>query len=109
MGIKLGVEADFELGPDLALVPRLGFAYEPSPVPSQSGRHNHLDGDRAIVALGVGLRWGPVRLDVAGQLHDIAERTSTKGEGIGEDNPGFPSISGTGHILFGGIELGAEL
>lgn len=106
---KLGVEGDFALTPELALRPRLGFAYEPSPAPDQSGRHNHLDGDRAIFALGVGLQWGPVRLDLAGQLHDIAERSAEKGEDIGDDNPGFPAITGTGHILFGAVEIGVEL
>jgi long-chain fatty acid transport protein len=109
MAFKLGLEGELELSPEFAILPRLGFAFEPSPAPTQSGRHNHLDGDRAIFALGVGLHWGPVRLDIAGQLHDIAERTSEKGADISEDNPGFPSITSTGHILFFGIELGAEL
>ena len=107
--VKLGLEGDLPLASDVRLLPRAGFNFAPTPVPEQAGFHNHLDSDRMIFALGVGLRWGRVRLDLAGQLHDLAERTSTKALGTPEDNPGFPSITGTGHILFGAVELGVEL
>jgi len=106
---KLGLEGDFALSSDFSLRPRLGFSYAPSPVPDQVGFHNHLDSDRMIFALGLGARWGRVRIDIAGQVHDLAERTSTKGADTPDPNPGFPSITGTGHILFGSIELGVEL
>jgi long-subunit fatty acid transport protein len=109
ISVKLGVEGDFALGRDVALLPRLGLAYQPSPVPAQTGFHNHLDSDRVLLALGAGLRWGRLRLDVAGQLHDLAARTSTKTAGTPQDNPGFPSIRGSGHILFAAVELGIEL
>jgi len=106
---KLGVEGDFLLAPDFSLRPRLGFAYAPSPVPDQTGFHNHLDSDRLIFAVGLGARWGRVRLDIAGQLHDLAQRTSTKSGDTPATNPGMPSITSTGHFLFGAIELGVEL
>ncbi len=106
---KLGLESELAITPELALLPRLGFSFAPSPVPAQTGFHNHLDMDRTIVALGLGLRWGRVRFDLAAQLHDLAERTSRKAAATPEDNPGFPSLTGTGHILFGAIELGITL
>lgn len=109
VSFKVGLEGDLALASDVRLLPRAGFHYAPTPVPDQTGFHNHLDSDRTVFALGVGLRWGRVRLDLAGQLHDLAERTSTKDAGTPEDNPGFPSITSTGHILFGAIELGVEL
>ncbi len=105
---KIGLEGDIALGDDFRLLPRFGFSYAPSPVPDQTGFHNHLDSDRMIFALGIGARWGRVRLDIAAQLHDLAERTSTKVDAP-ETNPGFPSITSTGHFLFGAIELGVEL
>ena len=62
-----------------------------------------------ILGVGLGLRWGQFRLDLAGQVHDVAEHTSTKVEGTPTTNLGAPSITSTGHILFGSIELGVEL
>jgi len=109
VSFKLGLEGELPLAPDVRLSPRAGFHYAPTPVPAQTGFHNHLDSDRMVLALGLGLRWGRVRLDLAGQLHDLAQRTTDKIEGTPADNPGFPSITGTGHILFGAIELGVEL
>lgn len=109
VSFKVGLEGDLALSSDVRLLPRAGFHYAPTPVPDQRGFHNHLDSDRMVFALGLGLRWGRVRLDLAGQLHDLAERTSNKDTGTPEDNPGFPSITSTGHILFGAVELGVEL
>jgi len=106
--VKLGVEGDLAVG-ELSLRPRVGFAYEPTPTPVQSGFHNHLDGDRVVLGVGFGLRWGQFRLDFAGQVHDVAQRTSKKVEGTPATNLGSPAITSTGHILFGAIELGVEL
>ncbi len=105
---KVGLEGDFALSDDFRLLPRFGFAYAPTPVPDQTGFHNHLDSDRMIFALGIGARWGRVRLDIAAQIHDLAERSSTKSDAP-ETNPGFPSITSTGHFVLGAIELGVEL
>jgi len=109
VSFKLGLEADFALARDLRLLPRAGLAFAPTPVPAQTDFHNHLDSDRVILCLGLGLRWGRLRLDLAGQLQDLARRTSQKAEGTPTSNPGFPSITSSGHILFGAVELGVEL
>jgi long-chain fatty acid transport protein len=104
---KLGLELDLALSRELRLRPRLGFAFEPSPTPTQTGFHNHLDSDRAIYALGLGLRWGAFRLDLAGQLHDMASRTHTKS--TPEDAPPLTPLAHDGEILFFSAELGVTL
>lgn len=109
IGLKTGLEGELTLARDVTFLPRLGFAFEPTPSPDQTGFHNHLDGDRTILALGVGVHVGRVRIDLAGQWHHLAQRTSTKVEGTAVTNPGFPSILSTGHILFGSLELGITL
>lgn len=114
LAVRLGAEVTAPLGDELRLVPRLGFALEPSPVPDQTGFHNHLDGDRTILALGLGLRVGSVRFDLAGQWHAIAERTSVKDPddpqaGPASGNPGFPTITSRGDLWLFSVEVGLEL
>ncbi|MCA9517742.1 MAG: outer membrane protein transport protein, partial [Myxococcales bacterium] len=110
VSLRLGAELALAVTADLTVTPRAGFSWEPSPAPEQTGLHNHLDGDRAVVTLGVGAQWGPLRLDLAGQLHTVAERTSTKDPALAaEDNAGFPSITSRGTVLEGALELGIEL
>lgn len=110
VSLRLGAELDLPVTGDLHLIPRAGVSWEPSPVPEQTGLHNHLDGDRAVLALGVGVRWGSLRLDLAGQLHSVAERTSRKDPAlVGAENAGYPSITSRGTVLEGSIELGVEL
>lgn len=70
---------------------RGGFGYVPSPVPAQSGLTNYMDSDRTVLAGGLGFelhsrRVGPVRLDIGGQHHTLAERTFTKDPGLVSDN-----------------------
>jgi long-chain fatty acid transport protein len=111
VSLKLGLEGDFTLSADdrLTIRPRLGFAYNPSPAPAQTGFHNHLDSDRMIFAAGFGFRWNQFRLDLAGQLHDLAERTHTKSADTPDTNPAFPSVTHSGHILFIAVEMGVSL
>ncbi len=109
IAFNLGIELDLELAKDVHLLPRCGFRFEPSPAPAQTGFHNHLDSDRAIGAIGLGLRWGQFRFDMAGQYHDLATRKHTKVAGTPDTNPGFPTIEGSGHLLMGSFELGIEL
>lgn len=112
VSFELGLEGHHHLGngpDDLIIRPRLGFAFQPSPTPEQTGFHNHLDSDRMIFAAGIGFRWQRLRLDLAGQVHDLAERTHRKGEDIAPEHPGFPTITHTGHILFFSIEAGVTL
>jgi len=110
--VRFGAEADLALdGPDLRLQPRLGFAWEPSPVPEQRGFHNHLDSDRAIFGLGVGLRIDRLRVDLAAQLHHMAPRAHTKDPALAdpETNPGFPGLEHRGLVVMGALELGLTL
>lgn len=112
VSFAFGVEGHHHLGDepgDLTIRPRVGFAYQPTPTPSQTGFHNHLDSDRMVFSAGVGFRWQRLRLDLAGQVHDLAERTHEKGADVAAEHPGFPSISHTGHILFFAIEAGVSL
>ena len=112
VSFALGVEGHHHLGElpeDLILRPRVGFAFQPSPTPEQTGFHNHLDSDRMVFSAGLGFRWQRLRLDLSGQVHDLAERTHQKSADIAAEHPGFPSISHTGHILFFAIEAGVSL
>ena len=108
---RVGVEYTLPLG-DWQVVPRAGFAYEPSPVPSQTGDQNYLDNERMIFAAGVGVRYDDLTLRVVGQWHRLAERTHRKDSSRianSETYPGFPSITHRGDVLFWGLELGLAL
>ena len=109
VSFKIGVEAPLKLSELVTLTGRAGFAYEPTPTPNQTGFHNHLDGDRTIVALGFGATIGSFRVDLAGQWHALAERTSTKKDDTAPTNPGFPSITSSGDIFFFAVEVGITL
>ena len=106
--VRLGLEAQVEAGP-VALAPRLGAAWEPTPTPAQSGFHNYLDNDRGILALGIGASWEFLRLDLALQWHHLVPRTATKGPDTSPEHPGWPSIRHTGEIYHAGVELGVRL
>lgn len=111
---RLGVEYTHDLDPDLRLTPRLGLAFEPTPAPEQTGDQNYLDNNRVVVGLGFEVGWQTLSLAVVGQWHHLLPRTSVKdpallNDAILEDNPGAPSITHSGDILFWGVELGLEL
>jgi long-chain fatty acid transport protein len=60
-----------------------GYAYEPTPVPDQTGTTNILDADTNILAFGIGVNFGGeddqfARIDVGGQYHLVADRTIEK-------------------------------
>jgi long-chain fatty acid transport protein len=86
---------------DLSL--RMGYAYQPSPVPAQTGLTSFADNDRHIVAAGVGLRLRafrpiltlPVGFDVGLQWHHLQNRLTIK------DQTMFPgqTFSSGGDIL----------
>lgn len=108
-GVKIGVEADFQVA-DWTLSPRAGYAYEPTPIPEQSGFHNYLDNDRHISAVGFGASWSLLRIEAALQWHVMPERSNLKDvSSVSEDNPGFPEITHGGSVLFWGLEIGVEL
>ncbi len=101
---KFGLEFDLPLSASDAtfrLRPRLGFTFAPSPVPEQTGFHTHLDSDRSIFALGLGLHYDAFRLDLAGQFHSMATRTHQKSPDL--------TLTHEGDILFLSAELGVTL
>ena len=113
---RFGVEATIDLGKQWLLSPRLGVAFEPSPVPEQQGLHNYLDSDRLQLAFGLGLAWSGLRLDFMAQWHLMASRTSVKDadllarQGVElEDAMAYPSVEHEGAIMVWGLELGLEL
>ncbi|MCC6522769.1 MAG: outer membrane protein transport protein [Polyangiaceae bacterium] len=75
--------------PVVELPVRVGYAYQPSPVPDQSGETNLIDADRHTVTLGTGVSWnapcdeiaGGLELDVHGAFSVLPERVVLK------DNP----------------------
>jgi long-subunit fatty acid transport protein len=125
---RLGVESDLPGIEALDVLVRGGFAYEPSPVPEQTGLHNYLDSDRAIPSLGAGLRWRWLTFDVGTQLHLASQRRHEKScvdDGNGNSivpleegaetspsypggNPGCPSVSHGGRIFVVSTELGVR-
>ena len=68
------------------LMPRLGFAFEPTPFPDQTGGSNYLDNTRAVLTSGLGVNWfNPIwepakrtRFDVAFQYHFFLSRKAEK-------------------------------
>ena len=108
---RAGVEGRYEVG-DVALLPRMGYAFEPSPAPAQEGFHNYLDNDRHQFGGGLGMRWAALRIDLALQWQWLAERRHTKDPAqvdTPDANPGFPSVRHGGHVFLWGLQVGAEL
>ena len=108
---RLGAELRRRLSPHLDFAARLGYAYERSPVPNQTGLTSFADNDRHIVSFGasLGLRDlirvlpKPLSIDVALQVHDLEPRTTVKSTPyVGQ---GFSS---SGYMLFLSAMLGAR-
>jgi long-subunit fatty acid transport protein len=97
----------------LDFVFRTGYAFEPSPVPSQTGLTSFADNDRHIFAVGAGIKFRafepvltrPLSLDLALQLHVLPERLTVKDQMV---FPGAAFSSG-GNILRGSVTLSVEL
>jgi long-chain fatty acid transport protein len=99
---RAGVEYRTHLGrTDLAL--RAGYAYEPSPVPSQVGLTSFADNDTHVLALGAGLKLRafqpiltrPLTFDLGLQWHHLRDKLTVK------DQMTFPgeAFSSGGDIL----------
>lgn len=95
---------------------RAGYQYAPSPAPEQRGLHALLDSDRHLFAVGGGIGWDRLRLDVALQWHHLVERSHRKDPAAiaaagydPEDHPGMPSLSHHGSIVGVSVELGVTL
>jgi long-chain fatty acid transport protein len=69
---------------------RAGYAFEPSPVPAQTGLTSFADNDRHVIALGGGARFTalqptlkrPLRVDVALQWHHLRDRLTIKDQDL---------------------------
>lgn len=83
---RLGAERSFALGGHTRLAARLGWAYEPSPAPAQTGLTNFVDADRHHLTAGVGVALsdvvrvlpGPLSFDAHVQLIALSERRIQK-------------------------------
>ncbi len=111
--------AEYRVLPSVAV--RVGYAFEPSPVPEQQADTNLLDGDRHVIAVGSGLDlrplgWGPLRLDGHLRAHvmhsqqadkDAAQLSDADPEQAGTQigNLGYPGFSAGGYVLEGGLTL----
>lgn len=98
----------------LTFAARAGYQLAPSPAPEQTGLHTLLDSDRHTLALGGGLRWQRLRLDIALQWHLLEARTHHKDPdaiiAAGYDPEDRPARRRhDGHILAGALEIGVEL
>jgi long-subunit fatty acid transport protein len=93
-----------------------GYAYEPSPVPKQTGTTNILDANEHLIGLGFGVNVGGkdndlVRLDLGGQFHLIADRSFSKSvdkmnEFYASDpslNPGYAKVEAKASYFVGGL------
>jgi len=97
---RVGAEAVVQAG-ELTLKPRLGYAYEPSPVPPQVGFHDYLDNTRHVAGGGLGLAWRQLRLDLAVQWHHLMGRVEHKADDT--------TLKHVGDIVAWGAELGVVL
>jgi hypothetical protein len=104
---------------------RAGYAFEPTPVPMQSGVQSFLDADRHVLSLGLGLdleklRVARMRIDVHGRVHALARQRAVKdpatlgdadpdAPGVQIDNLGYPGFTSSGSLLQLGVTLSFPL
>lgn len=106
---RIGVEYRFQLQKKLELPVRVGYAFEKTPVPDQTGATNFVDNDRHIFSIGAGFVLkhpgavlpGNLRFDVDAQLSVLPTRVTLKQSPA--DFTGDYSARGT--ILAGGATL----
>ena len=131
--VRAGVERRWTFSAS-AIAARLGYAYDPTPVPLSTGApyvqreqigtmvretnvafnpSNYLDNDRHVVTFGTAVsgtaRGTTITVDAYGQVHVLAERTSTKLASVPSDNPGYPSLTTGGTAVFLGVALSVSL
>lgn len=87
---------------------RAGYAFQPSPVPRQSGLTSYADAARHQISAGGGYHLGrlagvDLAIEAAGQLHVFTRRVEDK------DSPALPyaHFEVSGHILYGSLALEA--
>lgn len=115
VSLRLGVE--WAATP--AYVVRAGWALEPSPVPEQVGVTNFVDGDRQVIAMGMGfdlerLGWARMRVDLHARWHVVGRQRATKDlDALGDadpelsgrqiDNLGYPGFHSGGSFAQVGV------
>lgn len=109
---RVGVMYDFSLSSDAKAQLRAGYAFEPSPVPEQTGLSNYLDSTRQVIAVGYGIELAeplpPIRLDFFYQQQILMPRTHEKDAGVDPANAGAPSIRGSGFVFNSGVIAGVK-
>jgi long-chain fatty acid transport protein len=106
---RLAVEYTHKLATDVSLAGRLGYLYENSPAPEQTGFTNLIDTDRHALSAGVGIRLATFRplldgwldLDLSFQWSILADREHQK---ISPVDPVGDFVAG-GNIYTGGASL----
>jgi long-chain fatty acid transport protein len=118
---RIGVERAEPLSQTVGVRLRAGYAYEPSPLPTQttsfqlpdgsSSSANELDSDRHVFTAGFGVVFGPkstIQIDLVAQLHVLTSRDNVKDSTVPSDAPGAPSVRSYGTILVGGATAGVR-
>ncbi len=121
----VNVRTGVEWSPRRFFAVRAGWAYEPSPVPPQTGQTDFLDGSRQVLALGLGLdleKLGLIamRIDAHLRWHLIASQHTQKDPaalpdadpmtpGTQIDALGYPGFSAGGSFVEAGVTLGFYL
>ena len=83
---RLGAEGKLRPRKDVELTWRAGFAYEPTPMPRQTGLTSLADNDKIVLSAGVGVAFeelggliaGPLRVDAFLQAHVLRDRVHPK-------------------------------
>jgi len=112
---RVGAELTLPWGGRHALQVRIGYVWDPSPVPSQAGLTSFYDSDRHTVSAGVGLTLrrlgtvlpGTLRVDVHGALQMLPDRDFPRGSPVdptGDVRAGglVPSLGATASMEFDG-------
>ena len=100
---RAGVERIFGVAPWAEIGVRGGYAFEPSPVPEQTGRESYFDNHRSVFSLGYGLRFTePLGFSFDGfaQVQWLHARSHEKSVADGATRDGVVDTSGV--ILAGG-------
>ncbi len=137
VSVRAGVEGCVLETRNLSLILRAGYGWESPAVGPQTGRTNVFDGHKHTLAMGFGVAWltslpgvprilldmhvGAVvvsRLTHHKVVSDPAEGRDDPGLIVDEDedtpgiqitNPGYPTISGSGHVFTSALTLTLEL
>jgi long-chain fatty acid transport protein len=111
---RIAAERAFPITQHVGARLRAGYAYEPSPLPEQTGVSNYFDNDRHVFTAGVGLVGDashPLHLDAFGQVHFLPTRTNTKDASVTANDPnapGAPWVKAGGSVVVVGLTAGVS-